>query len=55
MKVTHWATGSRRRWTRARRRVEWWTACGRWLPLSRTTVPNEVTCKQCRRYLDKLG
>jgi hypothetical protein len=31
------------------------TACSRWVLLSRTTVPDAVTCKQCRRYLAALG
>lgn len=30
------------------------TSCRRWVTLNRTTVPTGVTCKQCRRYLDKL-
>jgi len=33
----------------------WLTACKRWVLRTRTAVPDEVTCKRCRRYLDKLA
>lgn len=54
MTRTHWAPGDKRRWLPNRRRYEWRTICGRWLPLSSHATPNRVTCKQCRRYLEGL-
>jgi hypothetical protein len=55
VKVTHWTIGSRSRWLQTRRRLEYWTGCSRWLPLSMTGEPAAVTCKQCLRYLDRSG
>ena len=54
MTRTHWIRGNETRWTRDRGELLWRTACGRWLPVKAHRIASEVTCKQCRRYLEAL-
>ena len=54
MSRTHWASSAYPyKWTRGIGN-RYRTACGRWLPLDRMTLPERVTCKQCRAYLRRL-
>ena len=54
MRATHWIAGADYRWAGDRSELLWRTACGRWLPVKVHRIPPEVTCKQCRRYLQRL-
>lgn len=52
MRATHWTPGDQRKQTS--NGGHWRTACARWVHLDRTAIPDRVTCKQCRRYLERL-
>ena len=53
MRATHWTVGDQRQRDPTGFLV-WRSACARWVLLSRTAIPDRVTCKQCRRYLEGL-
>ena len=55
---THWTPGTNRRLEpqpSGLRRVYWQMLCKRWLELKHFGMPDRVTCKQCRRELDKFA
>ncbi len=52
MSATHWTPGDQRRPTPIGSRYR--AVCGRWVGLKCTDIPARVTCKQCRRYLQRL-
>jgi len=53
MRATHWTRGDRHR-RDSTGFLLWRTACSRWVLRHRTATPDQVTCKQCRRYLERL-
>ena len=53
MRATHWTRGDQKQ-RDPTGFLLWRSACSRWVLLSRTTTPDRVTCKQCRRYLERL-
>jgi hypothetical protein len=53
MRIAHWTSGANMR-RDPTGFLLWRTACSRWVIRHRTAVPDRVTCKQCRRYLDRL-
>jgi hypothetical protein len=52
MRATHWTAGDQRK--PAPDGLLWRASCGRWVRLADTGTPYVVTCKQCRRYLQRL-
>ena len=52
MRATHWARGDQRKQVEGG--LVWRASCGRWVRLAHTGTPYVVTCKQCRRYLQRL-
>ena len=52
--IKHWAPAAYpHRWIRGKG-ARYRTVCGRWLPMNRTATPIAVTCRQCRRHLERL-
>lgn len=54
MRVKHWTSGANMQ-RDPTGFLLWKTACNRWVLRVRTSVPDRVTCKQCRQYLDRLN
>ena len=53
MRATHWTRGDQKQRDPTGFML-WRASCGRWVRLAHTGTPYVVTCKQCRRYLQRL-